>query len=385
MDLSGPADERDVKRAYARKLKAMDRTDVTAFENLRKAFDAARKAAQTAQGAPTGRVRPNMATLAAQAKVPLAQPPRPHDKNDRHEPSPIPDTHPLDTASPEPDQRETTNPPPKRERPAEALSPPSPSEKPKPVAQEVIAPPITAPHDQSADIVAEVVGPKITSAIEAQDIEALNAALRFVDGLDRERRRQAEAIIIRALNTDQKEIPQGIALAIDKVFDWSSDALVTEQTIRRVTGNALLYGRFVAAVLPASKKQASGTAPAPQDQAVEPEGVVSLVAAVLTLIHTGLETWSSESNAAFTFFIVFFSTALLLVINSFLIMVLIAGLRWVKRLLANITPPGSKARNRISNWDNWFITRRYTPKTVAIALATTMFFSFNWLVEPFLN
>lgn len=63
LGLDGPQDERAVRRAYAGRLKAIDRDDAAAFQTLRSAYDAAR--ARAKQAAPK---RPSMSELAREGQ-----------------------------------------------------------------------------------------------------------------------------------------------------------------------------------------------------------------------------------------------------------------------------------------------------------------------------
>ncbi|MEL7099457.1 MAG: hypothetical protein AAGM84_11570 [Pseudomonadota bacterium] len=221
LGLDGPVEEREVKRAYAARLKQIDRSDPEVFGNLRRALDAAKAQAKT-----TPAKRPRMADIAQGAPrsappaspnpLPLAnaQPPNRKDSRDTHE---IPD-EPVVVAEPE------------KPKPAKRRQPPVP---PKPAARPWGAATSSLDTLLEEDPIAaeDAFWAKLRKAtsIWPWDVATLDTLLSLDLAHDLQRRRDIEHQLYDGLRSSitspETGYAQSVASLIERQFGWAADGV----------------------------------------------------------------------------------------------------------------------------------------------------------------
>ena len=252
LGLEKRATEREVKRAYAARLKQIDRNDPQAFGALRDAFSAAKNGALKDKAAPK---RPRMADIAQgrtgvdsapddAPPIPLQEPLRP--------PPVQPETHVPDTAA-EPD------------------TPVDPGQNPEPDVQDLFAdlpPPPPAPAQPKPaqpwgiaigqlDAMAQEDPAKAQSIFQTKfndalrntywDTKALDALLSLDMAHDLTLRRSLEAQIYDTLQTRLNDpetgYPTEMALVVETHFQWATDGVGASKRLgRRPDYQLLMYG-----------------------------------------------------------------------------------------------------------------------------------------------
>lgn len=250
LGLKGRSTLREVKQAYAARLRAIDREDPAAFQALSQAFAAAKKAAKPEPAAPqtspddatATTARPSMTALATGRPdtapfIPVTPPP----------PASMPQRETIAKA-PAHDSEPPLAPEPKPEiTPAPELAPelasepdqtaPTPKPAPTPWAN-----PKTAPLDTLFDTdpgAAELEFWRRLSAATVPNIQT--AALDTLLALDFARepwvRKEAEKTIYRAIVADLRSLsfgmPRDLALWLEVTFGWASDGVGMQKRLGR--------------------------------------------------------------------------------------------------------------------------------------------------------
>ena len=231
-------------------------------------------------------------------------------------------------------------------------------------------------------MVEDIIGPQIRAAIDDIDPVALRAALGVADSLSRAQRSQIEVIVIRALHNDLSHLSRGIAREIDAVFDWSSDALVTERIMQRTVGRSALFARFVEAATSASAARKPPPLPDPPLEPIEPQGIMSLVGIIALIIHTVLETLSEADPSLFSVVIIFLATGFLLIITGIVIALPLYVMRWIAVVLLRILPEASRLRQSVRAAYRWFIRHRLNIFTLSGVGSIVLIFGSAWFFEP---
>lgn len=231
LGLGGKVPLREVKRAYAARLKEIDRSDPEAFGALRGAFDAAK-----ARAAPDGTKRPRMAEVATfnapdrvlqeapKGQAPQAKPPVNEDITDEPVELPKPDAAPKRAKPPRPDPAEPAAPRPKRRNPP---VPPKPSPSPWGVATGTLD--TLSDEDPAAAEDALWTNLRKATAKWPWDTKALDTLLSLDLAHDMQRRRQIERLIYTRLNEQVSSPETGyakpVATLIERQFGWAADGV----------------------------------------------------------------------------------------------------------------------------------------------------------------
>ena len=236
LGLEKRATEREVKRAYAARLKQIDRNDPQAFGALRDAFSAAKNGALKDKAAPK---RPRMADIAQgrtgvdsapddAPPIPLQEPLRP--------PPVQPETHVPDTAA-EPDT------------PVDPGQNPEPAQ-PKPAQPWGIAiGQLDAMAQEDPAKAQSIFLTKFNDALRNTywDTKALDALLSLDMAHDLTLRRSLEAQIYDTLQTRLNDpetgYPTEMALVVETHFQWATDGVGASKRLgRRPDYQLLMYG-----------------------------------------------------------------------------------------------------------------------------------------------
>lgn len=234
-------------------------------------------------------------------------------------------------------------------------------------------------------MVEDIIGPQIRAAIDNIDPVALRAALGVVDSVNRTQRSQIEPIVIRALHNDLSHLSRRIAGEIDAVFDWSSDALVTERIMQRTVGRSVLFARFVEAATSAAAARKPPPVPDPPLEPIEPQGVMSLVGIILLIIHTATEALSKAEPNLLSAVIVFLGTGFLLIITGMIIAAPLYALRWIVGYLVRILPEASRLRRKLGAASDWFVRHCVNIFTLAGVGSMLVIFGSVWFIDPLLS
>ena len=252
LGLEKRATEREVKRAYAARLKQIDRNDPAAFGALRDAFSAAKNGALKDKAAPK---RPRMADIAEgrtgvdsapddAPPIPLQEPLRP--------PPVQPETHVPDTAA-EPDTPVDPgqNPEPDVQDLFADLPPPPPEPaQPKPAQPWGIAiGQLDAMAQEDPAKAQSIFQTKFNDALRNTywDTKALDALLSLDMAHDLTLRRSLEAQLYDTLQTRLNDpetgYPTEMALVIETHFQWATDGVGASKRLgRRPDYQLLMYG-----------------------------------------------------------------------------------------------------------------------------------------------
>lgn len=210
LGLSGPDETRAIKRAYAQRLKAIDRSDPVAFQALRDAYDAALRQASTSEGQEP-QLRPSIRQLVRgeHPDVEDAESP-PGGMDVTHEPSPLPRLEPLQECPVDAAIQV------KLEKPEEANT-----------SRPAVAVPLSLPADisvedsSSAELLADV-----RVALESENVTGLRRIMQQIQPGDFALRRQVEQIAYETLVLRVEKaakIPIALIIWIDEEFFWLSD------------------------------------------------------------------------------------------------------------------------------------------------------------------
>lgn len=221
LGLEGPVALRDVKRAYSKRLKAIDRSDAEAFQALRQAFDAGKEMAGEAPQEKT--TRPDMRSLAQQRSVP--QRPRMERQGmEPDSPKPPPDTEtlcpPIEEAAPEL-QSEV----PHEETPD--------GHEHEAIAEESIAGP--SPFDVQAfwGRVEDALAPKSVRPFEVPVMRrVLQDPVAQMPEVRRELERRLYDVLDNYVTDASRTVPTLLAVFYEQEFHWLSDG----QAMRRAAG-----------------------------------------------------------------------------------------------------------------------------------------------------
>ena len=348
--MPGPGTEAEVKRAYAARLKAIDRSDVGSFAALRAAYDAARRRAS--DGAPAGRVRPSMAELGAKApRAPVAGPDPAQDAGPT--PRKASDPPPSNPGDSSPPPALPPSPPKARLEP-----PPDPAPIARPAAEHL---PVRPPSESATGpAMVEIIAEWVRAALEGGDVNGLGAALNRADRLDRDGRIEIERTVIRLLHADRSRITPEIAAPIDATFGWAEDALGTQKRIGDTVGHGPLYALFVSALRRAAPRPPEPAAPpadpvalpvdpvAPPVDPVEAEppeplrplDLVCAIAVLIALVQAVMEASNSTGDEAglLVGIVTFFATGFLVAGAFMANWVVLWIATWLLGVLARLFP-----------------------------------------------
>lgn len=221
LDLDGRTDVRSVKRAYAQKLKTIDRNDANVFQSLRTAFDEAKFLAsatpspkkpsmrQAANGVETV---PGVVSYSFDFDdIPQASHPEP-DPNPQSE-TPDPSKAPLDL-----DAEDTTAPPPTAPLTTETSTTSNPWSKPEEEPQ--------SDADKEADFFRDLAATYETGVWKLTPLQ--NILERDI-AMDRGVRDHAEYLLFERLREavveEERSISQGVAKLMEQNFGWASDGV----------------------------------------------------------------------------------------------------------------------------------------------------------------
>lgn len=234
MDLEGRVELREVKRAYAARLKQIDRNDPNEFQCLQQAFDQAKRMAIKPKG---GAARPSMAALAhgtwqedttasarpAEPSPEAAEPPKPAAEPDKNvatpdtKPEPAPPAQPVQTADPacEP-------------KPAPA---PAPRAAPKTAPWGARTDDLDTLFDQNPRQAVKIWWDRFNAALtwpwHTEALENLLALDMARSDLDIRRRSEAQLFTHLTQNLTDYEIgfPRAMAQLLQRHFEWSTDGV----------------------------------------------------------------------------------------------------------------------------------------------------------------
>lgn len=218
LGLKGPADVRDVKRAYAKTLKSINRDDAAVFQDLRDAFEAAKSRAAVRESPKKPSMREAaLGQLAEAHAMPAASDPTNAE---------APATLPLPTADVAEDVQ---NPAPDRTPDPEPDIPEGPVSRPSKAppgpwqAGSYSHEPDMDEEDKFfADLNAALSG-GVWKLTALEDVLGRNIAM------DRDIRNRAEMILFdrlaHAVDEDEHTIPRRVANLMEQHFDWASDGV----------------------------------------------------------------------------------------------------------------------------------------------------------------
>lgn len=266
LGLDGPADERAVKSAYAKRLKQIDRADPEAFQALRAAFEAARRRAPKQDAAPR-RQRPKMAQIGAEvaaeaAPVPPAAPPLREVAEHAETPAP-PETRqaldlPVEAETPAPPATPLDAPDTPTAEPAPwqaRLSvPPAPPVQPA-VPMEPEADPGPDPEDTLRELeqALDVIWPDASGHMRPDAMRTLDRVLAEAGNLPGYLKRRLEMRLALGLTNHGVTPSPHLATILDRHLGWVRDATTVQHRLSRVRGLEPFIARLAVA-LPRPKK-----------------------------------------------------------------------------------------------------------------------------------
>ena len=252
LDLDGPADERAVKRAYAARLKAIDRTDTEQLQQLRSAFDRARKLSAT-RPKPGLRQRPKMVEIAANEPVPkksIRRPPRTRfEAPQASSTESVPIGRQPVKAEPPATERPFTPSSQETHQPAQKMSlqfPSAATSKSAPTARRVRLDektPTAKAHNQSLstetwgnitlrdaqDTLHGILGDRRT--LRATEIAALRDLFAQAETMHRSDFARFERALAQTLITNEIKVTRDLAIILDDTFEWVSDVSHAQRRI----------------------------------------------------------------------------------------------------------------------------------------------------------
>ncbi|MCR8826926.1 hypothetical protein [Pseudosulfitobacter koreensis] len=264
LGLAKPTTEREVKRAYAVRLKQIDRNDPAAFGALRDAFDAAKRQALEDDAAPN---RPSMADIMEgrtgqddAASVTLREPVRPTDTG---HPPPQETTPDQEACRTKPQTDDTGHSPIAEEQFAQLPDPP------KATLNPTTARPwglgigqLDALAQKDLDAALSIFQTKFNDALRPMywDTKALDALLSLNMAHDLTLRRRLEEQLYDSLQSRLSDpetgYPTGMARVVETHFQWATDGVGASKRLGwRPDYQLLMYGH--AQSLPQDEKAAT--------------------------------------------------------------------------------------------------------------------------------
>lgn len=340
LGLERDADERAVKRAYATRLKAIDRSDAAQFEALRRAYETAR--ASTA-GPAKSRARPSIASLikadsesdiaasledAVRNRLRQEQASR-DGASEASSDEPAHLEGPAKRGAEPPDKRAHLDGPAERqeapsqeaERPTEPQLPGK--EQGRPIRLAPAEP--ASRNDAFAD--RESVLIQILAAIEARDPARLKASIAQTDDWDIDATRRLEADIIRFCTLDTERVTREVAAVLDARFGWAADAARLRSLCRTSPESVALLEKLLA-VLPRPAKVKAQRGPRPP---IELDGLTSLSAFFIS-IGNGIHQGVTSDGFILNFIISAVATFFLIALGTVIFQTLLRVLGWTRKL-----------------------------------------------------